>query len=557
MAKSVLETLREQNFLERLREKDASLWSDDPAEQEVIRNRLGWLDVHHQMLDRLDELNAFVEWVHENHFQWVVLMGMGGSSLAPEVLQRTFGSRAGFPELIVLDTTDPEAILRVESRIDVIHTLFIVSSKSGTTIETASLHRYFGERMQDATGDTGTLSNFVAVTDPGTLLQRQAEEEAFHQAFLNPPDIGGRYSALSMFGLVPAAAIGMDIEKLLLGADDLDWEQALDLGARLGSLALDGRDKATFFAAERLESFGAWAEQLLAESTGKRGKGVIPVDGEPPGAPQVYGDDRVFVYLDAPGQDDELDSTVQSLEGAGFPVITTRTEDANALGREFLRWEIATAAVGAVLRINPFDEPNVQESKDNTRIVLDQYMRTGELPTGEPESVDDGVALYVEGNAQSHLAGAGDEVHEFVAAHVGQASPPAYVAIMAFIPPSEENDRHLTRLRQAIRDTTRAATTVGYGPRFLHSTGQLHKGGPQTGIFVQITCEDEVDIDIPGTKFGFSILKQAQALGDLEALRSRKRPVIRVHLADDVSANLRRLVDEVDAKLLPKTAAVE
>jgi len=553
----VIETLREQNFLERLREKDASLWSDDPQEQELIRNRLGWLDVHHQMLDRLDELNAFVEWVRENDFQWVVLLGMGGSSLAPAVLARTFGSRAGYPELIVLDTTDPEAILRVESRIDVIHTLFIVSSKSGTTIETASLHRYFAERMQDATGDTGTLSNFVAVTDPGTVLHRQAEEEAFHEAFLNPPDIGGRYSALSMFGLVPAAAIGMDVEKLLRSADELDWDEALELGAQLGSLALDGRDKATFLAGEGLESFGAWAEQLLAESTGKRGKGVVPVDCEPPGPPQVYGDDRVFVYVDAAERNDELDSTVQSLEEAGHPIITTRTEDAYALGREFLRWEITTAVAGAVLRINPFDEPNVQESKDNTRIVLDHYLRAGELPGGEPVAVDNGVALYLTGDMHSQLVGVGDEVHEIVAAHVSQASPPKYVAIMAFITPSEEHDRLLTRLRKTIRDATRAATTVGYGPRFLHSTGQLHKGGSPTGVFVQITCEDGVDIDIPGSKFGFSVLKQAQALGDLEALQSRKRPVIRAHLGDDVAASLRRLVDEVEATLSPRTAAVE
>ena len=557
MAKSVLETLREQNFLERLGEKDASLWSEDPAEQEVIRNRLGWLDVHHQMLDRLDELKTFVEWVQENEFQWVVLMGMGGSSLAPEVLQRTFGSRRGFPELIVLDTTDPEAILHVESRIDVIHTLFIVSSKSGTTIETASLHRYFGERMQDATGDTGTLSNFVAVTDPGTLLQRQAEEEAFHQAFLNPPDIGGRYSALSMFGLVPAAAIGMDVEKLLLGADDLDWDEALELGARLASLALDGRDKVTFLPAEGLESFGAWAEQLLAESTGKRSKGVIPVDLEPTGSPAAYGDDRVFVHLASAEQNDELDGMLQSLEKAGHPVITTSTENAYDLGREFLRWEIATAAIGAALQINPFDEPNVQESKDNTRIVLDQYLRTGELPGGEPVAVDDGISLYVDPNTHNQIFGAGDEAHELIAAHLAQAAPPKYVAIMAFITPSDENGRLLARLRTAIRDATRAATTAGYGPRFLHSTGQLHKGGPPTGVFVQITCDDDVDIDIPGTKFGFSILKQAQARGDLEALQSRKRPMIRVHLGDEVTASLRLLVDQVEATLLPRTAAVE
>ncbi len=555
---SVLESLREQNFLERLRDRDASLWSDEPAEQAVITNRLGWLDVHRQMLDRLDELRDFAEWVSENEFRWAVLLGMGGSSLAPEVLQRTFGSRAGYPELIVLDTTDPESILRVENRVNIVSTLFIVSSKSGTTIETASLHRYFAERTQDATGDTGVLSNFVAVTDPGTILHRQAEEEDFHHVFLNPPDIGGRYSALSMFGLVPAAAIGMDVDRLLEAAETLDWEEALELGARLGGLAQEGRDKVTFLAAEGLESFGAWAEQLLAESTGKRGRGVIPVDSEPPGPPEVYGGDRVFVYLDAEERNEELDSSVQAFEAAGHPVITTSTADAYALGREFLRWEIATAVLGAVLRINPFDEPNVQESKDNTRQVLEQYARAGELPQSDPAASDDGAVLYMDGTTASALRTSSEHsVAGLVSALVGRAHPPQYVAVMAYIRRSEEHDRLLTELRKAVRDATRATTTVGYGPRFLHSTGQLHKGGPPTGIFLQITCEDDVDIDIPGSKFGFSVLKQSQALGDMQALQSRKRPVVSVHLKDDVTANLRALVKAVAARLALRTAAVE
>ncbi len=555
---SVLESLREQNFLERLRDRDASLWSDEPAEQAVIANRLGWLDVHRQMLDRLDELRTFADWVCDNEFRWAVVVGMGGSSLAPEVLQRTFGSHNGYPELIVLDTTDPESILRVENRINVVSTLFIVSSKSGTTIETASLHRYFAERTQDATGDTGTLSNFVAVTDPGTVLHRQAEEEDFHHVFLNPPDIGGRYSALSMFGLVPAAAIGMDVRSLLEAAETLDWEDALELGARLAELAQEGRDKVTFLAAENLESFGAWAEQLLAESTGKRGRGVIPVDCEPPGPPAVYGDDRVLVYLDAAEHNDELDSSVQAFESAGHPVITTRTADAYALGREFLRWEIATAVLGAVLRINPFDEPNVQESKDNTRQVLEQYARADELPRSDPAASDDGLALYMDGTTGAMLRDGRDgSVPGLVAALVGRAKVGQYVAIMAYIRRSEEHDRLLTQLRKAVRDTTHAATTVGYGPRFLHSTGQLHKGGPPTGIFLQITCEDDVDIDIPGSKFGFSVLKKAQALGDMKALQSRKRPVVSVHLEDDVTANLRALVKAVKTGLAPRTAAVE
>jgi transaldolase/glucose-6-phosphate isomerase len=555
---SVLESLREQNFLDRLRERDPSLWSDDPAEQAVIRNRLGWLDVHRQMLERLDELAEFSEWVHENEFRWVVLCGMGGSSLAPEVLQRTFGAKAGYPELIVLDTTDPESILRVENRINIVSTLFIISSKSGTTIETASLHRYFAERTQDATGDTGVLSNFVAVTDPGTILHRQALDETFHHVFLNPPDIGGRYSALTMFGLAPAAAIGMDVKRLLEDAETLDWEEALELGARLGELAQAGRDKVTFLASEGLESFGAWAEQLLAESTGKRGRGVIPVDCEPPGPPDVYGNDRVFVYLDATECNDEMDSSVQAFEAAGHPVITTSTADAYDLGREFLRWEIATAVLGAVLRINPFDEPNVQESKDNTRRVLEQYGRSGDLPKSDPAASEDGLALYMDGTTASMLRPSGEHsVAGLVSALVGRAQPPQYVAIMAYIRRSEEHDRLLTRLRKAVRDVTRAATTVGYGPRFLHSMGQLHKGGPATGIFLQITCEDAVDIDIPGSKFGFSVLKQAEALGDLEALQSRKRPVMSVHLDDDVTANLRDLVGAVETNLAKKTAAVD
>jgi glucose-6-phosphate isomerase len=555
---SVLESLREQNFLDRLRERDPSLWSDDPADQAVIRNRLGWLDVHRQMLARLDELAEFSEWVHENEFRWVVLCGMGGSSLAPEVLQRTFGAKTGYPELIVLDTTDPESILRVENRIDIASTLFIISSKSGTTIETASLHRYFAERTQDVTGDTGVLSNFVAVTDPNTILHRQAVDEDFHHVFLNPPDIGGRYSALSMFGLVPAAAIGMDVKGLLEDAETLDWDEALELGADLGELAQKGRDKVTFLAAEGLESFGAWAEQLLAESTGKRGRGVIPVDCEPPGEPSAYGDDRVFVYLDGPEPNAELDKAVEAFEAAGHPVLITSTADAYDLGREFLRWEIATAALGAALRINPFDEPNVQESKDNTRVVLEQYGHAGELPKSDPAASEDGLSLYMDGTTASLLRPSGEHsVAGLVSALVGRAQPPQYVAIMAYIRRSEEHDRLLTRLRKSIRDVTRTATTVGYGPRFLHSTGQLHKGGPATGIFLQITCEDEVDIDIPGSKFGFSVLKQAEALGDLEALQSRKRPVVSVHLDDDVTANLRDLVSAVETSLTTKTAAVD
>jgi glucose-6-phosphate isomerase len=552
---SVLDSLREQNFLERLYERDASLWSDDPREQALIRNRLGWLDVHRSMLLNLRQLAEVAAWVRDNEIRHVVLLGMGGSSLAPEVLSRTFGAAEGYPELILLDTTDPATILRVENRINVISTLFIVSSKSGTTIESESLHRYFAERTVDAAGDTGALQNFIAITDPGTPLHRAAEEEGFLRVFLNPPDIGGRFSALSFFGLAPAAAIGIDILELLKAADTVDREEAFELGARLGELAQQGRDKITFLAASGVEAFGAWAEQLLAESTGKRGRGLIPVDLEPVGSLDVYGDDRVFVHLDDE-QSDDLNDTIRSLDSAGHPVISCSIPDVYALGREFLRWEIATATIGAALRINPFDEPNVQESKDNTREVLETSARDGELPQGFAIAEEGGSSLYADSAIAVSLrqAGKGGAAADLLAALLQRTKPGDYVAIMAYIPRTEEHDRLLARLRTTVRDITRAATTVGYGPRYLHSTGQLHKGGPDKGVFLQITGEDDVDLDIPGSPFTFSTLKQAQAIGDLQALQSRKRPAVRLHLDEDVIANLRRVVDAVEASITNRAA---
>lgn len=551
---SVLDNLREQNFLERLYDRDPSLWSEEAREMASITNRLGWLEVHRSMLLNLRQLAEVAAWVRDNEIRHVVLMGMGGSSLAPEVLARTFGSAEGYPELIVLDTTDPATILRVENRINVVSTLFIVSSKSGTTIESDSLHRYFAERTLDVAGDTGALQNFVAITDPGTPLHEYAEVEGFHRVFLNPPDIGGRFSALSFFGLVPAAAIGIDVQDLLEEADLVDREEAFELGARLGELAQEGRDKITFLASSAVESFGAWAEQLIAESTGKRGRGIIPVDLEPIGSPGVYGDDRVFVHLD--DGSDELGDTIRALEAAGHPVIRCRIPDVYALGREFLRWEIATAVTGAVLRINPFDEPNVSESKDNTRAVLEDYNRDGELPSSVPAAEDSGASLFADSALSSALRqSGGSSVSDLLATHLKRAKAGDYVAILAYIPRGEEHDRLLARLRTAIRDATHAATTVGYGPRYLHSTGQLHKGGPDKGVFLLITGEDDTDLDIPGAQYTFATLKQAQAIGDLQSLQAHKRPVVRLHLEDDVTANLRRVVDAVEAAISNRAAA--
>ncbi|HEY5638493.1 MAG TPA: glucose-6-phosphate isomerase [Dehalococcoidia bacterium] len=519
--------------------------------QEEIGQRLGWVNLHESMRASLDELSGFAEWVNALGFRHAVVLGMGGSSLAPEVFQRTFGSAPGYPELYVLDTTDPLAILRVENRIDVHATLFIVSSKSGTTLETTSLERYFAERTLDATGDTGALDNFVAVTDPDTPLHHRARESGFHRVFVNPPDVGGRFSALSFFGLVPAAAIGINVEKLLDSAATIDGEDAAALGERLAALAKEGRDKLTFLSAPGLDSFGAWAEQLIAESTGKGGQGIVPIDGEPPGVAKSYGADRVFVSMQLEERDEETAAAADRIEAAGHPVIRIDVPGPYGLGAEFLRWEIATAAAGAKLGLNPFDEPNVAESKDNTNRVIQQYETTGALPNPAPIVEEDGLALAADDSTLARLEGAPERtIGALVAEHFLRSPEGSYLAVTAYIPQTEDHERQLTRLRTALRDATRRATTVGYGPRFLHSTGQLHKGGPATGVFLQLVMNDEIDLDVPGEQsFTFSVLKRAQALGDLAALLGRGRPVVRVSLGDDTAANLRMLVDRVEAAL--------
>lgn len=551
---SLIDELRGRHFSDRLRRKDPSLWTDDPRTGKLIASRLGWLTVHRSMLASVAELQELAGWVRELDFSAAVLIGMGGSSLAPEVFSHIFGPADGFPPLHVIDSTDPTAILRLENRIDIETTLFIVSSKSGTTIETVCLQRYFAERMRDASGDTGALDNFIAITDPDTPLHHQAREEGYHRVFVNPPDIGGRYSALSFFGLVPAAVLGVDVERLLLAANAVDFDEGVALGARIAELAEAGRDKLTFLPSADYDAFGAWAEQLIAESTGKDGKGIIPVDGEPLGAPAVYGDDRVFVYIGDGG----LPGAAAALAKAGHPVIHLAAGDRYNLGREFLRWEIATATIGAALGINPFDEPDVQESKDNTRRVLEEYVRSGSLPGGDPAAEEEGFLLYAGPETQQRLSGAGERIAQKVAALLRTGGPGRYAAVLAYTWRSEEHDRALASLRLAIRDATRMATTVGYGPRYLHSTGQLHKGGPPSGIFILITADDPADEDIPGESgFGFSTLKAAQAIGDLQALESRGLPVLRIHITGEVTEGLAKLAAAVAEDLSPRTAVAQ
>ena len=481
--------------------RDPTVWKPDPGTPE-ISDRLGWLCVGEMMAQQVKALAAFAEETRRE-FDHVVLLGMGGSSLAPEVLWRTFGRRAGYPTLTVLDSTDPRAVIAAASSGPIARMLFLVSSKSGTTLETDCLLRYFWEES------SRRGPQFVAITDPDTPLARLASERGFRRTFLNPKDIGGRYSALSYFGLVPAALIGVDVGELLhrahraaeacaawvpAGQNPAAW-----LGAILGEAALAGRNKATFVLSPGIGSFGLWVEQLIAESTGKEGKGILPVADEPLGPPEVYGRDRVFIALTLGEADATTEARLQALTGAGHPVVRLVLEDRFDLGQEFFRWEFATAVAGAILRINAFDQPNVAESKQNTKEVL-----AGSRPPAPPATAAELDRL---------LAG---------------IAPGDYLALMAYLPPTAENDRRLAAARLRLRDRLKVATTVGYGPRFLHSTGQLHKGGPPAGHFLQITERAERDVAIPGLPYPFGELELAQAEGDLWALRGRGRPAVRI-----------------------------
>jgi hypothetical protein len=465
---------------------------------------------------------------------------MGGSSLAPEVLREVLGVRDGYLDLHVLDSTDPAAVLAVEAAVDLETTLFVVSSKSGGTTETASFHAYFHARLQEHCGDHAG-HHFVAITDDGTSLQEEALAQGFRAVFVNPSDIGGRYSALSFFGMVPAALIGVDLERLLDGVraaavacgPDVPASEnpALRLGAVLGEAALAGRDKLTIVAEARLRALGAWVEQLVAESTGKEGRGILPVDLETVGDPEVYGDDRVFAKIGlesvaATGIAQQL----MDLAAAGHPVLGHEMADVYGLGGEFLRWEIAVATAGRVLGIDPFDQPNVQESKDNTRRLLAGFIASGELLEDLPEG--EGRLAYPVGD---------DDLPEALAAFFAQAEPGDYVALQAYVAPGKDVWNDLEALRLFVRDRLRLATTLGYGPRFLHSTGQLHKGGPNKGLFLQLVGHDPVDVEIPGQPYSFSVLKRAQARGDLGALRAHGCRALRVCLGDDVPAGVKRL----------------
>jgi glucose-6-phosphate isomerase len=545
---AALQRAVERQLVRRIWDRDPDLWKPgDPEHAAVIRNRLGWLDVVDTMRGRTGELGAFAGEVRDAGILDVVLLGMGGSSLCPEVLRTSFGSAPGRPTLHVLDTTDPAAISATRAAVEPRTTLFLVASKSGGTVETLSHMAYFWEETR-AAGVADPGAHFAAITDPGTSLAATARERGFLRLFENPPDIGGRYSALSYFGLVPAALIGVDLGALLdraaaMLADcrpgtDPRRNGGLGLGCVIGALHDRGRDKVTILASERIAAFSLWAEQLIAESTGKEGRGIIPVGAEPVGPPEVYGDDRLFVALRL-GDDPGLDAALQRLRDAGRPVVTLALTVLEDLGAEFVRWEFATAVAGAHLGIDPFDEPNVSESKENTRRLLEVVAREGALPVTERPTISDaGIDVY---GAPPEASGATGALLRML----DRARPGDYVALLAYVAPTPGNEADLQARRSAVRDRTRLATTLGFGPRYLHSTGQLHKGGPNTGVYLEITSHDALDVPIPGAPYGFSTLKQAQALGDLESLRNHGRRAMRLHLGADLPGGLKRLTEAV------------
>ncbi len=550
-----LDALDREEFVSRLWGGDPRLWTQDTSGQAVIRNTLGWLRVAEKMTERLDDILVFAAGVRAAGFRHVVHMGMGGSSLAPLVLERTFPHPQDGLPLTILDTTDPATILRIERSVPLAQTLFIVASKSGTTAEPNAFGEYFYTKVREVRGDRAG-EHFVAVTDPGTPLASQGSERRYRRVFLNFADIGGRYSALSYFGLVPASLAGLDVAGLLDRAGRMAQACALShpardnpgiaLGAALGELARRGRDKVTMLVSEPVSTFGMWLEQLMAESTGKDGTGLLPVAGEPLGDPAVYGEDRLFAHLCLGRGEDGLEGGVAALRASGHPVVTIRMDGPLDLGQEFFRWEIATAAAGAILGINAFDQPNVQESKDTTNRLLAVVQAQGRLPEAPPDLADGPLGLFAERVAGTAAATLG--------AFLAQARPGDYIALMAYLTEDPETDAALQKIRRRLRDATRLATTVGYGPRFLHSTGQYHKGGPNTGLFIQLTADDAEDAGIPGAPYTFGVFRRAQALGDLEVLRRHGRRAVRVHLGRGVAEGLRALDRVVAEALRGRTA---
>ncbi|MGE5323663.1 MAG: bifunctional transaldolase/phosoglucose isomerase [Actinomycetota bacterium] len=538
----------------RLWKGDTSLWAKDGEDK-----WLGWLRIAHEQANELGPLANFAQDVTKSGFTHALLLGMGGSSLCPEVLKVTFGKQPGYPQLHVLDSTDPAQIKAIEKQIDPVKTVFLVASKSGSTLEPNIFKQYFFDVAEKAAGKGNAGKQFVAITDPGSKMQKVAEGDHFRHIFFGVPSIGGRYSALSNFGLVPGAVMGLDLRRFLDRTDEMvqacaatvaaDQNPGVMLGAALGTLARMGRNKVTIVTSPKIYDLGAWLEQLLAESTGKQGKGLIPVDREQLGGPEVYGNDRVFVFLRLAGDNNTArQQKLDALKNAGQPVITIDVADVYDTGQEFFRWEIATAVAGSILGINAFNQPDVEASKVVTRQLTEQYEKTGKLPSETPLLEQDGIKFFTDDrNAQKlrQLAGNQLTLAALLRAHLGQISAGDYCALLSYIEMNGAHEEKLQAMRHAIRDSKRVATCLGFGPRFLHSTGQAYKGGPNTGVFLQITCDDAIDLPVPGQKYTFGVVKAAQARGDFQVLADRGRRALRVHLPADVKSGLDKLARAV------------
>jgi transaldolase/glucose-6-phosphate isomerase len=547
---SSLEEWKKNNKVARLWQKDASLWSGTDES-----NWLGWLTITEEQLAHIDALKQIAEDVKKARFKHALLLGMGGSSLCPEVLRMTFGKIRGFPELHVLDSTDPAQIKAVEAKVDLKSTICIVSSKSGSTLEPNIFKQYFFERVKAKVGDKEAGNRFIAITDPGSKMQQVAEADKFRKIMMGVPSIGGRYSALSNFGMVPAAIMGLDAAKFLNNTEEMvkacsastsaESNPGVILGTILGVAANHGRDKLTIVTSPGIFDLGAWLEQLIAESTGKIGKGIIPIDRERLAKPATYGNDRVFAYLRLASKPNKAqDAAVAALEKAGHPVVRITLPNTYNLGQEFFRWEIATAVAGSIIGINPFNQPDVEASKIETKKLTSQYETTGSLPPESPMFEEKSIKLFADERNAAALKG-GTKPVDVLKTHLSRLGAGDYFAVLGFITMNPANEKALQTIRSAVRDKKKVATVLGFGPRFLHSTGQAYKGGPNSGVFLQITCDDAKDLPVPGQKYTFGIVKAAQARGDFAVLAERGRRALRVHLGKNLKSGLATLTKAV------------
>ena len=546
LVKNSIADWKQNDKVRRLWNCDASLWSGTEEGK-----WLGWLDITEKQLAQLDVFKQIAADVRKANFKDALLLGMGGSSLCPEVLRMTFGRMKGFPNLHVLDSTDPAQIKATEKAVDLRSTLCIVSSKSGSTLEPNIYKQYFFEQVKKKVGAKEVGNRFMAITDPGSQLQQVAERDKFRRVFPGVPSIGGRYSALSNFGMVPAAVMGIDVAKFLKNTQEMvnacgagvaaDVNPGVVLGAILGTAANEGLDKLTIISSPGIFDLGAWLEQLIAESTGKQGQGIIPVDREKLGKPEVYGSDRVFVYLRLDTKPDKRqDAAVRALELDGLPVVRISVKNIYNLGQEFFRWEIATAVAGSIIGINAFNQPDVEASKIETKKLTNRYEQTGQLPPETPFLEADGIKLFADERNAAALKGSLTLV-DALKFHLDRLNANDYFGVLAYITMNHENEDALEAARHLVRDTKKNATVLGFGPRFLHSTGQAYKGGPNTGLFLQITCDDKIDLPVPGQKYTFGVVKAAQARGDFAVLAERGRRALRVHIGKNVKGDLAKL----------------